>query len=83
MNGDGWGSGWVDDLEEASHFANVWATRAREATAKRDEWIRKMSSEGASLSTIGRAVGMTPPGVARVIKRAPKPLVEVLRDVLP
>lgn len=47
----------------------TWAGRAREATAKRDDTIRALRSEGASLRAIGRAAGMSPAGVRRVLDR--------------
>lgn len=47
----------------------MWARKAREATVKRDDAIRRMRAEGASLRAIGEAAGLTAPGVQRVLDR--------------
>jgi len=46
-----------------------WATKARDATKKRDDAIRQMRAEGASLRAIAAAAGLTHPGVAKIIQR--------------
>jgi lambda repressor-like predicted transcriptional regulator len=46
-----------------------WAKKAREATAKRDEAIRQMREEGATLRAIAAAAGLTHSGVAKVLSR--------------
>lgn len=46
-----------------------WADKARAATEKRDDAIRAMRAEGATLRDIAAAAGMTHAGVARVLKR--------------
>lgn len=46
-----------------------WASKAREATAKRDEAIRAMRAEGASLRAIAVQAGLTHAGVAKILGR--------------
>ncbi len=45
------------------------AKRARVATAQRDQAIRAMRSEGATLRTIADAAGLTHAGVARILNK--------------
>jgi len=53
----------------AAQRVAAWAGKARVATAMRDEAIRQMSAEGASLRAVGVAAGLTHAGVARILKR--------------
>lgn len=46
-----------------------WAQQAREATARRDEMIRAMRAEGATLRAIAAVAKMSKDGVQRVIDR--------------
>lgn len=46
-----------------------WAKKAREATARRDEAIRQMHAEGASLRAIGEAAGLSHTAVAKILAR--------------
>ena len=46
-----------------------WARKAREATARRDEEIRRMRDEGATLRAIAEAAGLTHTGVAKILGR--------------
>ena len=55
---------------EAAAFA---AQAHREITAKRDDLIREASQAGGSLREIAAHVGMSNPGVLRVIRREPTP----------
>jgi DNA invertase Pin-like site-specific DNA recombinase len=47
-----------------------WAKKAREATAARDEAIRQMRAEGATLREIAAAAGLTHTAIARIIERS-------------
>jgi DNA invertase Pin-like site-specific DNA recombinase len=47
------------------------ARKAREATLRRDELIRQMRAEGASLRTIALAAGLTHPAVVKILRKAP------------
>lgn len=47
----------------------TWAEKARVATVRRDEAIRRMRDEGATLRAIAEAAGMTHPGVARILAK--------------
>ena len=55
----------------AARRVATWAGKARVATAKRDEAIRQMAAEGASLRAVGAAAGLTHAGVAKILKRRP------------
>jgi transposase-like protein len=44
-----------------------WAKKAREARVQRDQAIRRMSREGASLRTIAEAAGITHSAVAKIL----------------
>lgn len=44
-----------------------WAKKAREAKVQRDQAIRRMKTEGASLRTIAEAAGITHSAVAKII----------------
>ena len=46
-----------------------WARKAREATARRDELIRQMRGEGATLRAIAEAAGLTHSAIALILKR--------------
>ena len=46
-----------------------WAKKAREATARRDEAIRRMRDEGATLRAIAEAAGLTHTAVAKILRR--------------
>lgn len=48
---------------------STWARKAREATERRDDAIRRMRDEGASLRVIAEAAGLTHAGIARVLAR--------------
>lgn len=45
-----------------------WADEARAATAMRNDWIRAMREAGTSLRQIAEAAGMSPAGVAKILK---------------
>jgi DNA invertase Pin-like site-specific DNA recombinase len=45
------------------------ARKAREATARRDELIRSMRAEGATLRAIAEAAGLTHTAVAKILAR--------------
>ena len=47
------------------------ARKAREATARRDELIRQMRAEGASLRTIAEVAGLTHPAIVKIIRKTP------------
>jgi uridine phosphorylase len=53
---------WPQRVERCAHEAKAW-------TAMRDEAIRQMSKEGASLRTVATAAGLTHAAVARILKR--------------
>jgi hypothetical protein len=46
-----------------------WANKAREATAERDDRIRQMRDEGASLRAIAEAAGLTHTAIAKILAR--------------
>lgn len=46
-----------------------WAKKAREATARRDEEIRKMRTDGATLRAIADSAGLTHSAIARILAR--------------
>lgn len=46
-----------------------WATKAREATQRRDEAIRQASAEGASLRTIAEAAGLSHTAIAKILAK--------------
>lgn len=56
----------------AAREVATWAAKAQVATAKRDEAIRAMRAEGATLRAIAKAAGMTHAGVARVLRKGEK-----------
>lgn len=61
--------GMIDpDLAQSLSTA---AEKARTWTKRRDQLIRQASAAGGSLGEIGQRVGMTKPGVKRVLDRAP------------
>jgi lambda repressor-like predicted transcriptional regulator len=45
------------------------ARKAREATARRDNLIRQMRAEGATLRAIAAAAGLSPQGVVKILGR--------------
>ena len=47
------------------------AAKAREATARRDEAIRAMVAQGASLREVAQAAGLSHTGVAKIAQRSP------------
>lgn len=47
----------------------VLAERARRALAERDAAVRELHEAGASLRVIARATGLSPAGIARIVKR--------------
>lgn len=47
-----------------------WAEKAREATELRDEAIRSMRADGASLRAIGIAAGLSHTAVAKILGRS-------------
>lgn len=49
---------------------STWARKAREATARRDDAIRRMHAEGAALRTIGEAAGLSHTAVKKILDRA-------------
>lgn len=46
-----------------------WAKKAREAIEKRDDAIRAMREEGATLREIAAAAGLTHAGVAKIVAK--------------
>lgn len=46
------------------------AKRAREATARRDELVRQMRAEGASLRTIASAAGLSHMAISKIVGRS-------------
>lgn len=46
-----------------------WAKKAREATVHRDEAIRAMRGEGATLREIGAAAGLSHVAIAKILAR--------------
>lgn len=53
---------WPQRVERCAHEAKAW-------TAMRDEAIRQMRKEGASLRAIAERAGITHAAVARILKR--------------
>jgi hypothetical protein len=49
----------------------TWASKARQATAKRDAAIHKMREEGATLRDIGDAAGLSHTAVAKILLHHP------------
>jgi hypothetical protein len=49
----------------------TWASKARQATAKRDAAIHQMRGEGASLRDIGEAAGLSHTAVAKILLHHP------------
>lgn len=47
------------------------AKRAREATVRRDDLIRQMRAEGASLRTIAGVAGLTHPAIVKILRKTP------------
>lgn len=47
-----------------------WSRKAREATLRRDEAIRAMRAEGATLRAIAEAAGLTHTAIAKILGRA-------------
>lgn len=47
-----------------------WARKAREATLRRDEAIRVMHAEGATLRAIGEAAGLSHTAIRKILDRA-------------
>jgi len=48
----------------------LWAKKAREATARRDDLIRQMRAEGSTLRSIAEAAGLTHTAVAKILARS-------------
>lgn len=48
----------------------LWARKAKEAVEARDEAIRAMRAEGASLRAIASAAGLTAMGVRKILARS-------------
>jgi lambda repressor-like predicted transcriptional regulator len=46
-----------------------WADKAREATARRDNLIRDMRSEGCSLRQIAAAAGLSHTAIAKILAK--------------
>lgn len=46
-----------------------WARKAREATGRRDEEIRRMRAEGSTLRAIAEAAGLTHTAIAKIVNR--------------
>jgi DNA invertase Pin-like site-specific DNA recombinase len=46
-----------------------WAKRAREATARRDELIRQMRADGASLRAIAEVAGLSHMAISKIVNR--------------
>lgn len=46
-----------------------WSRKAREATLHRDEAIRAMRAEGATLRAIAEAAGLTHTAIAKILAR--------------
>ena len=46
-----------------------WAKKAREATTRRDEAIRQMHDEGASLRAIAEAASLSHTAIAKILRR--------------
>jgi hypothetical protein len=47
----------------------LWARKAREATARRDEAIRAMRDTGVPLRAIGDAAGLSHSAIAKILTR--------------
>ena len=58
-----------EDNMTALMKAGLYQVRAKEALATRDKWIVRSRSQGFSLRRIASTVGMSPSGVAEVVKR--------------
>lgn len=52
-----------------STAVTTWATKARVALVVRDQAIVAMREQGALLSEIAKAAGLSRPGVAKIIRR--------------
>lgn len=52
----------------AQTAVTTWARKAREALIKRDDAIRKMRAEGASLRAIAEAAGLTHTAIANITR---------------
>lgn len=46
-----------------------WSRKAREATLRRDQEIRRMRAEGATLRAIAEAAGLTHTAIAKILGR--------------
>jgi hypothetical protein len=46
-----------------------WSRKAREATLRRDEAIRAMRAEGATLRAIAESAGLTHTAIAKILSR--------------
>lgn len=46
-----------------------WARKAREATARRDQAIRRMRDQGASLRAIAEAASLSHTAIAKILSR--------------
>ena len=55
--------------DEWSKRVSYWAEEARVATICRDEAIRQMRAEGASLRTIAQAAGLTHMAISKILAK--------------
>lgn len=47
----------------------LWAQKARKATERRDDLIRQMRAEGATLRAIAEVAGLTHTAIAKILAR--------------
>ena len=53
----------------AGRSVRIWARKAQEATRNRDEAIRQMRANGATLRAIAEAAGLTHTAVAKILAK--------------
>jgi hypothetical protein len=58
----------MNRMTTATRAVTTWAKKAREARERRDEAIRLMSAEGASLRQIAASAKMSHNGIVKILK---------------
>ena len=53
----------------AENEVRRWAHRAREATTYRDQWIRTMRADGASLRAIAEVAGLSHMAISKIVAK--------------
>lgn len=57
-------------MTTAAQDVALWARKARDATDRRNDAIRRMHAEGASLRAIGEAAGLSHMAIKKILDRA-------------